>query len=122
MIQWLYQNQTDPSNPPRSSKIHWRPLFINDQSLTPTETRYSIQQKNQPINASSISFKTILTLARVTDSDEGLYMCKSLSPKTIQMAYQVRVIRKKIDRSIDLTLRIDEEESHLILNYREFGY
>lgn len=30
----------------------------------------------------------------MTEVDEGLYMCKSLSPKTIQMAYQVRVIRK----------------------------
>jgi len=41
-----------------------------------------------------MAYSTILTLTKVTDSDEGLYMCKSLSPKTIQMTYQLRVIRK----------------------------
>lgn len=33
----------------------------------------------------------------MTEVDEGLYMCKSLSPKTVQMAYQVRVIRKCVN-------------------------
>ena len=74
-------------------KSHWKPLFLNAQSLTPKEARYSIQQKIQKINQTSIAYSTILTLAKVNDSDEGLYMCKSLSPKTIQMTYQVRVIR-----------------------------
>jgi hypothetical protein len=46
------------------------------------------------MNRTSMAYSTILTLAKVTDSDEGLYMCKSLSPKTIQMTYQVRVIGK----------------------------
>jgi len=41
-----------------------------------------------------MAYSTILTLSKVTDSDEGLYMCKSLSSKTIQMTYQIRVIRK----------------------------
>ncbi|CAF1558342.1 unnamed protein product [Adineta ricciae] len=88
IVQWLYQNLTDFHSNSRTHKPYWRPLFLNAQSLTPTETRYSIQQKVQQINDSSIAYSTILTLAKVTDSDEGLYMCKSLSPKTIQMAYQ----------------------------------
>jgi len=94
IVQWLYQNLTDSNNHQlRTQKIHWRPLFLNTQSLTPSETRYSIQQKIQQANDTSISHSTILTLSKVTYSDEGLYMCKSLSPKTIQMAYQVRVIQ-----------------------------
>lgn len=94
IVQWLYQNLSDSHTHARSSKSHWRPLFLNAQSLTPTETRYSIHQKVQQINETTIAYSTILTLNRVNESDEGLYMCKSLSPKTIQMAYQVRVIRK----------------------------
>ena len=53
------------------------------------------------MNRTSIAYSTILTLSKVTDSDEGLYMCKSLSPKTIQMAYQVRVIRKFYLKNIE---------------------
>ena len=73
-------------------KTHWRPLFLNAQSLTLKETRYSIQQKVQEMNQTSLAFSTILSLAKVTHADEGLYMCKSLSPKTIQMTYLLRVI------------------------------
>ncbi|CAF2726165.1 unnamed protein product [Rotaria sp. Silwood2] len=93
IVQWLYQNLTDFNVNHRTHKTHWRPLFLNDQSLTPTETRYSIQQKIQQINDTSIAYSTIFTLSKVNESDEGLYMCKSHSPKTIQMAYQVRVIQ-----------------------------
>ncbi|CAF1603064.1 unnamed protein product [Rotaria magnacalcarata] len=93
LVQWLYQNFTESNLSHRAHKTHWRPLFLNAQSLTPTETRYSIQQKIQQINDTSIAYSTILTLSKVNESDEGLYMCKSLSPKTIQMAYQVRVIQ-----------------------------
>jgi len=83
IVQWLYQNLTDSNNHQlRTHKIHWRPLFLNTQSLTPSETRYSIQQKIQQANDTSISHSTILTLSKVTYSDEGLYMCKSLSPKS----------------------------------------
>jgi len=96
IVQWLYQNRTDTIH--RKFKTHWRPLFLNAQSLTLKETRYSIQQKIQQINRTSIAYSTILTLTKVTDSDEGLYMCKSLSPKTIQMTYQVQVIQ-----SLDIT-------------------
>ena len=91
-MQWLYQNVTDRAS--HGHKNHWRPLFLNAQSLTPSETRYSIQQKIQPINESSVAYSTILTLGKISESDEGLYMCKSLALKTIQMTYQVRVIGK----------------------------
>ncbi len=105
-MQWLYQNFTELSGHHHPQKIHWRPLFLNTQSLTPTETRYSIQQKIQQANDTSIAHSTILTLAKVTESDEGLYMCKSLSPKTIQMAYQVRVIRMYSNRQISFSISI----------------
>jgi len=29
-------------------------------------------------------------------ADEGLYMCKSLSPRPMQMTYQVQVIRMRL--------------------------
>ncbi|CAF3143869.1 unnamed protein product [Rotaria socialis] len=93
IIQWLYQNATD-----NIRRAHWRPLFLNAQSLTPKETRYSIQQKVQQINRTFITYSTILTLAKVTDFDEGLYICKLLSNETMQMTYQVRVIQ-----SLDIT-------------------
>ena len=92
IVQWLYQNVTEKL--PRGYKSHWRPLFLNSQALTSRETRYSIQQKIQSTNQSSLAYSTILTLAKINDSDEGLYMCKSLSPPTMQMTYQVRVIRE----------------------------
>ncbi|CAF3627627.1 unnamed protein product [Adineta steineri] len=98
IVQWLYQNSTDYHSNHRSNKIYWRPLFLNSQLLTSSETRYSIQQKSQQTNDTSVTYSTILTLAKVTESDEGLYMCKSLSPKLIQMTYQVRVIQ-----SLDIT-------------------
>ncbi|CAF1501149.1 unnamed protein product [Adineta steineri] len=91
IVQWLFQNSTDTNH--RRSKSHWKPLFLNTQSLIPRETRYSIQQKIQKINRTFIAYSTILTLTKITDSDEGLYMCKSLLPKTIQMTYQVQVIQ-----------------------------
>ena len=78
----------------RKYTSHWKPLFLNTQSLTPRETRYSIQQKIQQSNRTYIAYTTILTLAKVTHADEGLYMCKLLSIRTIQMTYQVRIIRK----------------------------
>ena len=100
----------------QTHKTHWRPLFFNTQSLTPTETRYGIQQKIQQINDTSIAHSTILTLAKVTEADEGLYMCKSLSPKTIQMAYLVRVIRESfIGNSLSYTF-----DSYGV--FRKFGY
>ena len=68
-------------------------MFLNTQSLIPRETRYSIQQKIRQINQTFLDHTTILTLSKVTNLDEGLYMCKSLLPRTIQMTYQVRVIR-----------------------------
>ena len=102
IVQWLYQNLTDIHGHHHRRKIHWRPLFLNTQSLTPSETRYSIQQKIQQFNDTSIAYSTILTLSKITESDEGLYMCKSLSPKTIQMAYQVRVIRTFENRRFSL--------------------
>lgn len=92
IIQWLYQNITEKH--PRNSKNHWRPLFLNTQSLTPSETRYSIQQKVQPTNETTHAYSTILTLAKITEIDEGLYMCKALSPTVMEMTYNVRVIRK----------------------------
>ncbi|CAF2707629.1 unnamed protein product [Rotaria sp. Silwood2] len=96
IIQWLYQNVTD--NIHRKNRIHWRPLFLNAQSLTPKETRYSIQQKIQQINQTLVTYSTILTLSKVTDADEGLYMCKSFSFERMEMTYQVRVIQ-----SLDIT-------------------
>ena len=92
IIQWLYQNFTE--NVHQKHRNHWRPLFLNTQSLTSRETRYSIRQKIQHINRSSIAYSTILTLTKITDADEGLYMCKLLSSKILQMTYEVRVIRK----------------------------
>ncbi|CAF1670366.1 unnamed protein product, partial [Adineta ricciae] len=91
IVQWLFQNVTDSIH--HKPKSHWRPLFLNTQSLIPRETRYSIQQKIRQINQTFLDHTTILTLSKVTNSDEGLYMCKSLLPRTIQMTYQVRVIQ-----------------------------
>ncbi|CAF1178291.1 unnamed protein product [Rotaria sordida] len=96
IIQWLYQNVTD--NIHQKNRNHWRPLFLNTQSLTPKETRYSMQQKIQHINQTFITYSTILTLSKISDTDEGLYMCKLLSSKTMEMTYQVRVIQ-----SLDIT-------------------
>jgi hypothetical protein len=51
----------------------------------------------------------MLTLSKVTDADEGLYMCKSLIPIRMQLIYQVRVISKSIregEMSIEATLTI----------------
>ncbi|CAF3569656.1 unnamed protein product [Rotaria sordida] len=108
IVQWLYQNVTDSNINHRTHKIHWRPLFLNAQSLTPSETRYSIQQKIQQINDTSIAYITILTLSKVNESDEGLYICKSLSPKTIQMAYQVRVIQSLDINPTEVLISTDE--------------
>lgn len=108
IVQWLYQNITDKHQ--RGSKNHWRPLFLNTQSLTPTETRYSIQQKSQHTNQTAQIHSTILTLAKITEADEGLYMCKALSPTVMEMAYNVRVIRKRY-RSTE----VDDGRSLLIL-------
>ncbi|UJR15079.1 hypothetical protein I4U23_002046 [Adineta vaga] len=96
IVQWLFQNVSESFH--RLSKSHWRPLFLNTQSLIPRETRYSIQQKIQQINQTFLAYTTILTLTKVTDADEGLYMCKSFLRKTIQMTYQVRIIQ-----SLDIT-------------------
>ncbi|CAF4881755.1 unnamed protein product [Rotaria sp. Silwood1] len=114
IVQWLYQNLTDSNINHRTHKTHWRPLFLNDQSLTPSETRYSIQQKIQQINDTSIAYSTILTLSKVNESDEGLYMCKSLSPKTIQMAYQVRVIHSLDIHSKEVLISPDESGQYSI--------
>ncbi|CAF1090563.1 unnamed protein product [Rotaria sp. Silwood1] len=97
IIQWLYQNITD-NNIHQKNRTHWRPLFLNAQSLTLTETRYSIQQKIQQINQTFVTYSTILTLSNVTDFDEGLYMCKSFTSERMEMTYQVRVIQ-----SLDIT-------------------
>ena len=94
IVQWLYQNLTDHFS--RITKHHWRPLFLNTQSLTPKETRYSIQQKLHYVNDTAITYSTILTLNQIMYADEGLYMCKSLSPRPMQMTYQVQVIRMRL--------------------------
>lgn len=112
IVQWLYQNVTEKL--PRGSKSHWRPLFLNTQALTTRETRYSIQQKIQSTNQSSQAYSTILTLAKINDSDEGLYMCKSLSPPTMQMTYQVRVIREYLAE--------EQYRMHCLDISRELGY
>ena len=94
VVRWLYQNLTDHFS--RITKHHWRLLFLNTQSLTPKETRYSIQQKLHYVNDTAITYSTILTLNQVMYADEGLYMCKSLSPRPMQMTYQVQVIRMRL--------------------------
>ena len=90
IVQWLYQNLSDHLRYQRRDR--WRPLFLNTQSLTSTATRYTIQQKVEQINQTLLAYSTILTLTNLTDSDEGLFICKSLLSSSMPITYRLRVI------------------------------